>query len=388
MYQCEHCCKHFSRNDSLTRHSAASYPASKSLKGGSFVEMSCVKNAGDRYPSCQEFVEFNRSGIKPRTIDTLVNGSSVKTIHRKLLAGKSPSIVNNIYLPSDIPSLKKKLQLLVGEYVAGNTTTRSQILAILDNLKERGEIALMEYALIKNFARGKVPDVADEEFPDEDDGSSAENLNADSSVENPTLNVDDVSEYLIPVDGYQNGVCDMEHMIKVTAKDIIRSKCKHIAQLVNELKNQLAHDRKYDERVKEIENLSQVFCTGNPAVYNELQQALQSVEYNSPVKKSTLAELRMLINSVDDQLFRIRQIFVRCTNTTLEDLPSTLATLLNDNLIDIAMYTKLASMTSITYPELRTLLVKSEPDAIMEDSMDEENLLQSPDIQLLWNSLK
>ena len=95
-----------------------------------------------------------------------------------------------------------------------------------------------------------------EEFPDEDDGSSTENLNADSSVESPTLNDDDVSEYLIPVDGYQNGVCDMEHMIKVTAKYIIRSKCEHIAQLVNELKNQQVYDRKYDERVKEIENLS------------------------------------------------------------------------------------------------------------------------------------
>ena len=49
-------------------------------------------------------------------------------------------------------------------------------------------------------------------------------------------------------------------------------------------------------------------------------------------------------------------------------------------------------MTSITYPELRTLLVKSEPGAVMEDLqlMDEEieNILQSPDIQLLWHSLK
>ena len=56
------------------------------------------------------------------------------------------------------------------------------------------------------------------------------------------------------------------------------------------------------------------------------------------------------------------------------------------------MYTKLTSMTSITYPELRTLLVKSEPGSVMEDLqlMDEEieNILQSPDIQLLWDSLR
>ncbi len=44
---------------------------------------------------------------------------------------------------------------------------------------------------------------------------------------------------------------------------------------------------------------------GNPAVYNELKQALESVEYNYPVKKSTLAKFRMLINNVNDHLYRI-----------------------------------------------------------------------------------
>ncbi len=77
---------------------------------------------------------------------------------------------------------------------------------------------------------------------------------------------------------------------------------------MGELKNQLVYDRKYDESVKEIGDLSREFCTGNPAVYNELQQALESVEYNSPVKKSTLAKLCMLINNVNDHLYRIRQI--------------------------------------------------------------------------------
>ena len=41
------------------------------------------------------------------------------------------------FLPKDINSLVQKLQLLVGEYVAGNKTTRNEIIAILDNLKGR-----------------------------------------------------------------------------------------------------------------------------------------------------------------------------------------------------------------------------------------------------------
>ena len=71
------------------------------------------------------------------------------------------------------------------------------------------------------------------------------------------------------------------------------------------------HKKKYDESVKQIENLSGEYCTGNPAVYDELLQALESVEYNSPVKKTTLAELCMLINSIDGQMYRIQQIFIR-----------------------------------------------------------------------------
>ena len=102
------------------------------------------------------------------------------------------------------------------------------------------------------------------------------------------------------------------------------------------------HERKYDKSVKQIGNLSRELCTGISNVFNELRQALESVEYNSPAKNVTLAEFHMLINNIDDQLYHIQQIFVLCTNSTLENMPSTLAILLNDRLIDCKMYTKLA----------------------------------------------
>ena len=49
------------------------------------------------------------------------------------------------FLPSDINSLKEKLQLLLGEYAAGNKTTRNQIVAILDNLRGRKKISEKQY---------------------------------------------------------------------------------------------------------------------------------------------------------------------------------------------------------------------------------------------------
>ena len=79
MYHCEHCCKHFSRIDSLTRHYAASCFASKWLKGGSFFEISRVKKAGYKYPKCREIVDFGNNDVNPLATDKLVNGTSVET---------------------------------------------------------------------------------------------------------------------------------------------------------------------------------------------------------------------------------------------------------------------------------------------------------------------
>ncbi len=75
----------FSRNDSLRRHNTISCPASKSLKGGSSVKMTCVKKDGDKYPSYKENVKFSSSSDNPHSIYRLVIGSSVETPSQKNL---------------------------------------------------------------------------------------------------------------------------------------------------------------------------------------------------------------------------------------------------------------------------------------------------------------
>ena len=57
------------------------------------------------------------------------------------------------FLPEDINSLVQKLQLLVGEYIAGNKTTRNEIIAILDNLKGRNKIQEEEYKRINTLLK-------------------------------------------------------------------------------------------------------------------------------------------------------------------------------------------------------------------------------------------
>ena len=55
------------------------------------------------------------------------------------------------FLPSDIKSLVDKLQVLIGEFLAGNKTTRNQIIAIVDNLRERNRISEKEYREVNDF---------------------------------------------------------------------------------------------------------------------------------------------------------------------------------------------------------------------------------------------
>ena len=58
----------------------------------------------------------------------------------------------NIFLPGDIKGLKTKLDLLLAEYRAGNTSaTRNQIVSILDELLRRKRISRKEYNEINKF---------------------------------------------------------------------------------------------------------------------------------------------------------------------------------------------------------------------------------------------
>ena len=58
---------------------------------------------------------------------------------------------HGIFLPGDIKGLKTKLNLLLAEFRAGNTTTRSEIVFILDELKRRKQMSKKEYMEINNF---------------------------------------------------------------------------------------------------------------------------------------------------------------------------------------------------------------------------------------------
>ena len=55
------------------------------------------------------------------------------------------------FLPSTIKELFVKLKLLAAEFIAGNTTTRNELVAVLDQLRERGLISEKEYTTINTL---------------------------------------------------------------------------------------------------------------------------------------------------------------------------------------------------------------------------------------------
>ena len=55
------------------------------------------------------------------------------------------------FLPSTIKGLFEKFKLLVAEFIAGNTTTRNELVAILDQLQRRSLISEKEYTTINSL---------------------------------------------------------------------------------------------------------------------------------------------------------------------------------------------------------------------------------------------
>ena len=67
-------------------------------------------------------------------------------------SGEGSGISNQVsFLPGDIGGLAKKFKLLLAEFMAGNKTTRNELVSILDELLRRGKITKNEYTNSNSF---------------------------------------------------------------------------------------------------------------------------------------------------------------------------------------------------------------------------------------------
>ena len=78
-----------------------------------------------------------------RTIEPLVRDRDFFKKGEEICTQQSQKQI--AFLPGDVQGLMGKLKVLLAEFLAGNKTTRNEIVGILDELKRRGKISTSEY---------------------------------------------------------------------------------------------------------------------------------------------------------------------------------------------------------------------------------------------------
>ena len=107
----------------------------------------------------------------------------------------------------------------------------------------------------------------------------------DNGSEDDRLQVDDVSEHLVPVHGFQGGVSDMNHMIRITGEYLVAVKCNRLKKLLAEVRSNLVGSD-HENVVNGLTILVNRECSGiSPGEEEELRNQLRMLE-SSPVKNS------------------------------------------------------------------------------------------------------
>ena len=90
-----------------------------------------------------------------------------------------------------------------------------------------------------------------------------------------------MSENLVPVHGFQGGVSDMNHMIRVTGEDLVAVKCNRLKKLLAAVRADLVGSD-YENVVNGLTILVNQECSGISLEKEELRNQLRMLE-RSPV---------------------------------------------------------------------------------------------------------
>ena len=95
--------------------------------------------------------DFNPNNSRPRSSSSWKWKTLLRPLWDKYKQEDSEEEGSGVkYLPSTIKALKEKLAVLLGEYQAGNTTTRNELVPVLDQLRSRKAISESKYRAINS----------------------------------------------------------------------------------------------------------------------------------------------------------------------------------------------------------------------------------------------
>ena len=344
----------------------------------------CERKVGEKQPHCNEIVHFNSNEFKdgePKTLETLnkitklVNSELSPLIPAKKKIGMG---VDTILAAPAIGFVDASVPGVPGHSLHDNEL--KEILKPIHPASIKSSLAVEQKNKNKQKCKSNCGCKKQEQSDNnsdttDDDDNNDEQLESDDSEkesdmetdddDDDCLQVDDVSEHLVPVNEFQNGIDDMYHMIKVTGEDLVAVKCNRLKKLLAEVRADLVGSD-YENVVKGLTILVNKECSGISFGEEEVRNQLRMLE-SSPLKKSLLAEISLLTNEIEDELYRVRDIFTRLSNIDdYKNLPTMLNRLEQEKLIDANLSEKLASLSNISYTELRKLLVAAKPELLAQ----------------------
>ena len=125
------------------------------------------------------------------------------------------------FLPSSEDGLKEKLRLLYAEYVAGNTTTKPQIIEILQEFRRRGVLNNAECENVCHVIGSLEKSSSEKSYSDTN--ASEESSDMDLSEESSRSETDESEEL------------DFDNLVKVTVENLTRNTKRNLYKALQEM---------------------------------------------------------------------------------------------------------------------------------------------------------
>ena len=238
--------------------------------------------------------------------------------------------LNVQFLPATVDGLYKRFKKLFCEFMRnGKHENRNEIVFLLDELLRQNGIPREAYTQVNNLLAESLGSGSEEEEEKDD---------AEMEVQEPT-------------DG------DVKTLSASTTEHIIQDDKVELMDLLKKFKEEAGGEEDYIDTVNELEELIEIFLTdefldGNPIItqINDLRRKLE----DSPISKAKQQRLKMLLNDIKNNRYRVYSILTRLHDA--EDMSNVLPQLVQEELLSLEQYEKLAELKEIDLPTVANII--------------------------------
>ena len=240
------------------------------------------------------------------------------------------------FLPPTVGGLAKRLRKLWTQFTReAKHEHRNEIVFILDELLRRDGISGHDFSKMNNLLAQSLPDDSDVSGEEEEDASLPDGSDDDVSGEDCGMEAAPSS------DGQ-----DVKALARSIVSDVIKDDTVKVNRLIKDFKKEVAGSE-YINTVDEFDELVQCFfeddlLEGEPVMQN-IKKLLLNLN-DSPIAKSKLQEIKILLNGIKANRHRVFSILVRIHNADKDSIPDVLRQLAQEDLISEEQFFKLKKL--------------------------------------------